>query len=47
MLLADVDNAAQVESAVDELIAVQGRLDTVVSSAGITLTSKQKAPSRQ
>ena len=42
VLLADVGNASQVDIAVNEFIAAQDGLDTVVSSAGITLTMPVK-----
>ena len=42
VLVADVGKAPQVESAVNDFIAAQGGLDTVVSSAGITLTMPVK-----
>ena len=42
VLLADVGNASQVEKAINKFIATQGGLDTVVASAGITVTGPVK-----
>lgn len=43
VLIADIGSASQVENAINEFIAVQGGLDTVVASAGITVTGPVKA----
>lgn len=42
VLLADVGDASQVENAINEFIATQGGLETVVASAGITVTGPVK-----
>jgi meso-butanediol dehydrogenase/(S,S)-butanediol dehydrogenase/diacetyl reductase len=42
VLLAEAGSPSQVESVVDEFIAVHGGVDTVVASAGITLTGSVK-----
>jgi NAD(P)-dependent dehydrogenase (short-subunit alcohol dehydrogenase family) len=42
VLVADIGKASQVDSAVNEFIAAQGGLDTVVSSAGMTVTMPVK-----
>jgi NAD(P)-dependent dehydrogenase (short-subunit alcohol dehydrogenase family) len=42
VLIADVGSASQVENAINEFIAVHGGLDTLVASAGITVTGRVK-----